>query len=155
MATEIERKFLVLHDGWKPSVTQAERIVQAYLCRDPERTVRVRIKGDQAFLTIKGQPVTGGFAVPEFEYAIPYEDADALLKLCLPGAIVKTRHLVPYARKTWEIDVFEGDNAGLVMAEIELASEDEEFEKPAWLGAEVTHDNSYKNTALSEQAFIP
>lgn len=154
MGIEIERKFLVAGDGWKQSVSASYDIVQAFLSKDPERTVRVRIKGDEAFITIKGKPPADKpLDTPEFEYAIPVSEARALLKLCLPGAIDKTRHIVIHAGNKWEVDVFHGDNKGLVMAELELGAADEPFEKPDWLGEEVTADHRYKNTNLSEKPF--
>lgn len=154
MAIEAERKFLVNDDSWKNSVTNSMQMTQAYLCKDKERTVRIRISGDKAFLTIKGSAVKNTISVPEFEYPIPASDAQGLLRLCLPGRIIKTRHIVPCGGKNWEVDVFGENNAGLVMAEIELSSENEAFEKPDWLGAEVTFDARYKNAALSEKPFL-
>lgn len=145
MALEIERKFLVTGDGWRSA--PSERLSQGYLCHEPERTVRVRITGEKAFITIKG--VTQGATRQEFEYPIPVADAQALLALCGAGQIDKFRHRFEHAGKTWEIDAFLGDNQGLVVAEIELNSEDEAFDKPDWLGAEVTHDARYYNANLS------
>jgi CYTH domain-containing protein len=157
MAVEIERKFLLKDDSWKQHVDESVVITQGYLSRDPERTVRVRRRGDRAMITVKGRPAaTDGDAapaVPEFEYEIPAADADALLPLCLPGAVEKTRHLVRHDGHTWEIDVFHGDNDGLVMAEIELSSATESFTPPPWLGAEVTRDRRYANAALAEKPF--
>lgn len=148
MATETERKFLVAGD-FTEAVRQADRIVQGYLCAVPERTVRVRIREEKAFLTIKGGTNGKGFTRSEFEYEIPVSDAEALLSLCEPGVIEKVRHLVPFAGHTWEVDVFSGCNEGLVMAEIELNREDESFEKPDWLGEEVTGLTRYYNGRLS------
>lgn len=155
MGVEIERKFLLSDDSWRASVSETYSITQGYLSRDLACTVRIRRKGDDAYLTIKGQPQgnDGAPIVPEFEYAIPAGDADALLALCLPGAIVKTRHIVMHDGKRWEIDVFHGDNTGLVMAELELKSADETFTAPPWLGAEVTSDRRYANAALAEKPF--
>ena len=155
MGVEIERKFLLSDDSWRASVSETYSITQGYLSRDPSRTVRIRRKGDEAYLTIKGQPQgnDGAPVVPEFEYAIPAADADALLALCLPGAIVKTRHIVMHDGNRWEIDVFHGDNAGLVMAELELSSATQSFSIPAWLGAEVTQDRRYANAALAEKPY--
>ena len=145
MGIEIERKFLVAGDGWRaaPAVPYA----QGYLNRDKQRTVRVRIAQDQAWLTVKG--VSVGATRAEFEYAIPVADAEQLLALCDGPVVRKTRRVVEHAGARWEIDEFEGDNAGLVVAEIELASEDARFEPPPWLGAEVTHDARYFNSSLA------
>ncbi len=156
MAFEIERKFLVKDDSWKNNVSAASDITQGYLSRDPARTVRIRRKGDEAFITIKGMAETNGNAtpvVPEFEYAIPADDAAVLMALCLPGAVVKTRHLVEHDGKTWEVDVFHGDNAGLVMAEIELSSADEAFSLPPWAGQDVTGNHRFSNAALAEKPY--
>ena len=153
MGVEPERKFLVKDDSWKQAVTDSTVMSQAYLSKEEGRTVRVRLSGDEAFITIKGTPPEGTIDTPEYEYQIPKTDAEDLLKMCLPGEISKTRHYVEYAGKTWEIDVFNGSNKGLVIAEIELAHGQEAFEKPAWLGDEVTHDKKYKNAALSENPY--
>lgn len=154
MGIEIERKFLVTDDSWKQSVSARYDIVQAFLSKDPERTVRVRIKGEESFITIKGKPPADKpLDTPEFEYAIPVSEARALLTLCLPGTIDKTRHIVNHEGNKWEVDVFHGANEGLVMAELELRSADETFDKPEWLGQEVTADHRYKNTCLSERPF--
>ncbi len=150
MAVEIERKFLVIGDSWRENAEDCTRYVQGYLSREPERTVRVRIAGEKAFLTIKGQPPADApLETPEFEYAIPKVDAEALLKICLPGAIDKTRYRVPHEGKVFEVDVFAGENQGLVVAEIELSHSAENFSRPAWLGTEVTEDLRYKNASLS------
>ena len=145
MGIEIERKFLVVGDDWRsaPAVPYA----QGYLNRDKQRTVRVRIAQDAAWLTVKG--ISTGAARAEFEYAIPVADAGQLLALCDGPVVRKTRRVVEHAGAKWEIDEFEGDNAGLVVAEIELASEDAAFEPPPWLGAEVTHDPRYFNSSLA------
>jgi len=148
MAIEIERKFLVLSDAWREGASPS-RIVQGFLSRDPERIVRVRLRDDEAFLTVKGKGT--GLARVEVEVAIPAEEARQLLPLCLPPLIEKTRHLVTWAGHLWEVDEFEGDNAGLVVAEVELAAEDETFERPPWLGREVSDDFRYSNSALSER----
>ena len=142
MATEIERKFLVTGD-FSRQVTSAQRIVQGYICSQPGRTVRVRIRGEEGFLTIKGASDEKGLSRYEFEQKIPLADAEELLKLCEPGAIDKMRNLVPAGKHTWEIDVFHGENEGLILAEIELASEDEPFERPDWIGQEVSGDRRY------------
>ena len=148
MGIEIERKFLVEGDAWRVGASPS-RIVQGFLSRDPERIVRVRLRDGEAFLTIKGKG--SGLARVEVEVAIPAEEARQLLPLCLPPLIEKTRHLVTWAGHLWEIDEFYGDNAGLVVAEVELAAEDEIFERPPWLGQEVSEDFRYSNAALSER----
>lgn len=148
MPIEIERKFLLKNDSWKNHLSEAGKPYrQGYLLSDGKRTVRVRTAGDKGFITIKGKG--NGLARPEFEYEIPLADANELLALCDPSIISKTRYLVQHAAHTWEIDVFDGDNAGLIVAEIELGSEDESFELPAWIGEEVTHDGRYSNAKLS------
>lgn len=154
MGVEIERKFLVATDEWRGHVSKVIEIAQGYLSADPARTCRVRLAGDEGFITIKGQPsAQDPLATPEFEYAIPAGEARALLKLCLPGAIEKTRHHVVHQGHTWEVDVFHGDNAGLTLAEIELTASGETFAAPAWLGAEVTADHRYKNASLSKNPY--
>ncbi|WP_297576774.1 CYTH domain-containing protein [uncultured Deefgea sp.] len=150
MAVEIERKFLLKNDTWRCAVHCSTRIAQGYLCTDPERTVRVRVKGDAAFLTIKGK--NSGISRSEFEYEIPLADAVELLKLC-PQVLDKTRHLLSIEQHTFEIDEFHGDNAGLIVAELELASENSTYPQPEWLGAEVSGDARYYNSALSITPF--
>jgi len=145
MGIEIERKFLVVGDAWRQAPATA--YAQGYLNRDKQRTVRVRIVEDAAWLTVKGP--SAGATRAEFEYAIPLADARALLALCDGPLVRKRRRVVVHAGATWEIDEFEGDNAGLVVAEIELGSEDAAFEPPPWLGAEVTHDPRYFNSNLA------
>ena len=149
MGIEIERKFLVVGDAWRAA--PALPFAQGYLNRDKQRTVRVRIVEDAAWLTIKGASV--GATRSEFEYPIPVADARQLLALCDGPLVRKRRRIVVHAGATWEIDEFEGDNAGLVVAEIELAAEDAAFERPAWLGAEVTHDPRYFNSNLAAAPF--
>lgn len=149
---EIERKFLV-RDGWRDAVRASTRIVQGYLSSVPGRTVRVRIAADRGFLTIKGAASASGLSRYEWERELPLAEAEALLVLCEPGVIDKVRHLVPAGRHTYEVDEFFGENAGLVIAEIELATEDEPFERPAWLGAEVTGDRRYYNSSLVTAPF--
>ena len=149
MAVEIERKFLVTGDAWRNDSGVLYR--QGYLNRDKMRTVRIRIAGDAAFLTIKGKST--GASRAEFEYPVPMDDARALLALCDGPLIEKTRYIVPHAGHRWEVDEFAGDNAGLVVAELELSAESEVFEAPAWLGAEVTHDARYFNSNLASQPF--
>lgn len=150
MATEIERKFLVTGDGWK-SASDGTRIAQGYLSIDADRTVRVRLAGNEAWLTIKGR--TEGISRAEFEYPIPPDEARELLKLCLPSVIDKTRHRVPFGGHVWEVDVFHGDNEGLILAEVELADESVTPELPAWAGAEVSDDPRYYNSSLSKLPF--
>lgn len=152
MHTEIERKFLVKGD-FLPDVYARWRIVQGYICSAPGRTVRVRIRENESFLTIKGASDEKGMSRYEFEQAIPMEDAEQLLKLCEPGIIDKVRHLARIGNHTWEIDVFYGENEGLVLAEIELASEEEPFVKPDWLGEEVTGDRRYYNSQLTKNPY--
>lgn len=152
MATEIERKFLVISDFSRDSY-RAERIVQGYICSQPGRTVRIRIRGEEGFLTIKGPSTDDGLSRYEFERPLSLADAEALFKLCEPGAIEKVRHLVRVGGHVWEVDVFEGANRGLVVAEIELASADESFEKPAWAGEEVTGDRRYYNSMLTKHPY--
>lgn len=150
MAIEIERKFLVLGEAWKAS-GPGEFISQGYLNRDPARTVRVRIKGDQAWLTIKGR--SEGVARAEFEYPVPVADARELLALCEGPRVEKIRREIHHAGMLWEVDEFLGDNAGLVVAEIELCSADQAFECPDWLGEEVSADPRYFNSQLAQRPF--
>ena len=151
MAKEIERKFLVAHQAWRESVNTIHVFRQGYLSYDSERTVRVRATEVTGYLTIKG--ITEGLTRDEFEYEIPLADALALLQLCERPAIEKKRYIVPNDAHVWEVDVFEGVNEGLVVAEIELGSEDEAFDKPNWLGNEVSGDRKYSNSALSLHPF--
>lgn len=149
MSTEIERKFLVTGSEWKQA--EPTHYCQGYLNRDIDRTVRVRVAGETGFLTIKG--LTTGASRPEFEYSIPLEDAKALLLLCDGPLIEKYRRVVPHAGMNWEVDEFLGENEGLVVAEIELKSEDQEFHLPTWVGREVTAERRYYNASLSERPF--
>lgn len=149
MALEIERKFLVTGTAWREAASV--RYAQGYLNRDKHRTVRVRVAGEAAFLTIKG--LTQGATRAEFEYPIPVADAQALLGLCEGPLIEKTRYVVQVGTTTWEVDEFHGENAPLVVAEVELTSEDAAFERPDWLGEEVTHDARYFNASLSQLPF--
>ncbi|TGD58496.1 CYTH domain-containing protein [Flavobacterium humi] len=150
---EIERKFLVSSDAFITLAAAKNRIVQGYLNSDPERTVRIRIKGEKGFLTIKGKGNASGTTRLEWETEIALAEAEKLLALCEKGVIDKTRYEIPFGLHTYEVDVFFGDNQGLVMAEIELHSETETFEKPNWLGQEVTGDNRYYNAYLSNHPF--
>lgn len=145
MGQEIERKFLVDVARWRPAGAGVA-FRQGYLSSHPERTVRVRLEGDAGKLTIKGE--TSGVSRLELEYEIPRADAEQLLALCERPLIEKVRHTEEHAGKTWEIDVFGGENEGLVVAELELGSEDEPFERPPWALAEVSHDPRYYNASL-------
>jgi len=150
---EIERKFLVLSDDFKTEAATKNRIVQGYLNSNPERTVRVRIKGNKGFLTIKGKGNASGTTRLEWEKEIPVSDAEQLLPLCEKGTIDKIRYEVSVGKHIYEVDVFAGDNEGLIVAEIELSSEDESFEKPNWLGKEVTGEERYYNAFLSNYPY--
>lgn len=150
---EIERKFLVLSDDYKKEATIQKRIVQGYLNSQPERTVRVRIKGDQGFITIKGKSNDAGTIRMEWEKEISVTDAEQLLTLCEKGVIDKIRYEVKSGIHTFEVDEFFADNEGLTVAEIELSNENEAFEKPFWLGKEVTGDDRYYNSQLSNNPF--
>jgi len=146
MGIEIERKFLVTSDAWM-RLGEPVLLRQGYLSSHPSRAVRVRIEGGQAVMTIKGKNV--GASRGEWEYPIPMEDAQEFLdKLCEQPIIEKYRRRIPHAGFVWEVDEFLGANAGLVVAEIELPSEDQVFDKPAWIGDEVTHDKRYLNSNL-------
>ena len=152
MATEIERKFLVRNDQWRNQADSGRRMRQGYMSGGEQASVRVRVQGEQAFLNIKS--ATLGVWRREFDYPIPLRDAEEMLEyLCEVPLIEKTRFHVEHAGHTWEVDVFEGDNAGLVVAEIELDSEDQAFEKPAWAGDEVSHDPRYYNVCLVKHPF--
>ncbi|TVZ52887.1 CYTH domain-containing protein [Dokdonia sp. Hel_I_53] len=150
---EIERKFLVISDAFKEEAQVTTRITQGYLSVDPERTVRVRIKGDKGYLTIKGKSSSSGMSRIEVEEEIIIPKAEQLLKLSLPGVIDKTRYEIPAGKHLWEVDIFYGENNGLILAEIELTAEDEHFEKPSWLGKEVTGDIRYYNAQLSKHPY--
>ena len=150
---EIERKFLVTSDAFKKEAFAQNRIAQGYLSSVPERTVRVRIKGDKGFLTIKGASNETGLSRFEWEKEIPVDEATALLKLCEKGIIDKTRFEVKIGNHIFEVDEFYGENEGLIIAEVELSSETETFEKPIWLGKEVTNDIRYYNSYLNKNPF--
>lgn len=150
---EIERKFLVQSDAYKKEAFKVIHIIQGFLNRDPERTVRVRLKNNEGILTVKGQSSNDGLSRFEWEKVISKLDAKALLEFCEKGVIDKLRYEVKYGTHTFEVDEFFGDNEGLVVAEVELNSEDEIFEKPEWLGAEVTGDIKYYNSQLSKAPF--
>ena len=150
---EIERKFLVTTTEFLSENTKSNRIVQGYLNSNPERTVRIRIKGTQGFITIKGKGNESGTTRFEWEKEIEVTEAEQLLLLCEDGVIDKVRHEIPFGKHLYEVDVFEGDNKGLIIAEIELEDENESFEKPNWLGAEVTGDERYYNAFLSNSSY--
>jgi adenylate cyclase len=150
MGTETERKFLTRDDSWRASVARATRINQGYLSLDPDRTVRVRTRDDEATLGVKGRTV--GIKRPEYEVAILLADALEMQQMCV-ARVEKLRHEVEFAGHTWEVDVFLGLNAPLIMAEIELHTSDETFERPAWLGEEVSHDPAYFNSSLAVRPF--
>lgn len=151
MGYEIERKFLVRGDAWRAGASGTS-YRQGFLSTEPERTVRVRVAGSRGLLTIKGKSV--GARRVEHEYEIPLTDAEHMLDtLCKRPLVEKVRHTLVLGDHTWEIDVFEGENAGLVVAEIELQTEDEEFERPDWLGAEVTDDPRYFNSNLVQSPY--
>jgi adenylate cyclase len=150
---EIERKFLVINESFLTQATSHTRIVQGYLNSNPERTVRIRIKGEKGFLTIKGKSNETGTTRLEWEKEIPLNEAEQLLALCESGVIDKIRYEVPIGNHFYEVDVFSNENQGLIIAEIELQSENEWFEKPNWLGQEVTTDKRYYNSYLSNNPF--
>jgi len=148
--TEIERKYLINSEMWKPGGT-GTKIKQGYLSVDPERVVRVRIAGENAYITIKGKLV--GLVRTELEYKIPKNEAEILLKMCLDFPVEKTRFKEKTGNLVWEIDVFEGENTGLVMAEVELTHENQEIELPGWIVKEVSFDSRYYNSWLSRNPF--
>ncbi len=150
---EIERKFLVASDVFKSDLLRQNHIAQGYLSSVPERTVRVRIKGEKGFLTIKGKTNETGLSRFEWEKEIPVTEARELLLLCEKGVIEKTRYEIQVAQHVFEVDEFYGENDGLILAEVELLSETEVFEKPIWLGEEVTNDNRYYNSYLSQHPY--
>jgi adenylate cyclase len=147
MALEIERKFLVKGE-FRSKAVESTRIVQGYICAAQGRTVRIRIRDNKAYITIKGSTGPTGFTRYEWEKEISVEDGKELLRLCEPSLIEKTRYIVQYGDHLFEVDEFSGENAGLIIAEVELESEDEHFEKPVWLGKEVTGDSRYYNSYL-------
>ena len=149
MALEIEHKYLVDHKLWNSVIADQQiKIIQGYLITEPSKTVRVRIAGEQGFMTIKGKTEVSRRL--EFEYEIPREEAEQLLHLFCMNLIEKTRHIIQYEKKTWEVDVFEGANSGLIIAEIELESEDEAYLKPVWATQNITLDQRYFNSSLSK-----
>ena len=154
MAQEIERKFLISGEGWKSDIESSARLQQGYLSTSAKATVRVRIYDDaEAVLTLKGK--TEGISRAEFEYAIPLEDARELMELAKPNVIEKRRHKVPFKAHVWEVDVFEGQHEGLVLAEVEMQSADEHVDLPPWIGREVSEDDRYANASLSRNPGIP
>ena len=152
MAQEIEKKFLVAGE-FKESAKKATRITQGYLSSVPERTVRVRVKGEKGYITVKGIGNDSGASRFEWEKEIPVEDVRDLLKICEPGVIDKTRYLVDCDGHTFEVDEFYGDNEGLVVDEVELSDENEAFTRPSWLGEEVTGDKKYYNSMLMKNPY--
>jgi adenylate cyclase len=154
MGVEIERKFLVISEAWRPLVTGSVAIRQGYLSSNAKATVRVRLLGDEeAVITLKG--ATDGISRAEFEYPIPIEDARELLRMAGPETVEKRRHLVPFGGLMWEVDVFEGRHRGLVMAEVELDTAEHEVALPEWVGREVSLDDRYFNASLSRAAGPP
>lgn len=150
---EIERKFLVTGPAYREQAHSRMEMVQGFLNRDPERTVRIRRMGGRGWITVKGKTTGGGTTRSEWEYEIPAPDADALLALCLPEPIRKLRFEVPFGGHLFEVDEFGGANQGLILAEIELKSADEPFERPEWLGREVTGRPEYYNSQLSKNPY--
>lgn len=152
MAREIERKFLVRGGAWRDDVVESVHIRQGYVAGGDAASVRVRISGGRAWLNLKSKTV--GVSRAEFDFEIPAADGEAILEtLCAQPVIEKTRHMVDYGSRRWEVDEFEGENAGLVVAEIELVSEDESFEKPPWAGREVSEDVRYYNSELARRPY--
>ena len=153
MSQEIERKFLVKDDSYKQMASSFSHIIQGYICRTTGRTVRVRLRDEKAYLTIKGPSLDGGLSRYEWEHEIPGREALELMQLCERGVIDKVRYLVPYGGHTFEVDEFFGANEGLVMAEVELDAVDEAFERPPFLGEEVTGDRRYYNSCLTANPY--
>ena len=152
MQIEIERKFLVKDDSYKGQAVESHRIRQGYIAHDSGRSVRVRIRDGRGILTVKG-PFIGLGSRPEWEKELSLQEAEDLFQLCKPGYVDKTRWIIPAGNRSFEVDEFHGENEGLVMAEIELGSEDEAFEKPSWLGQEVTGDKRYYNSYIARNPF--
>jgi adenylate cyclase len=152
MADEIERKFLVTDDSWRARVDHSVRQIQGYLGSVDTCSIRIRVEGDQANLNIKS--ATLGVSRREYDYSIPLDEAEEMLaQLCRKPLIEKTRHHIHAGKHTWEVDEFHGDNAGLIVAEIELVHPDEPFKRPDWLGEEVSHDTRYYNVCLVEHPY--
>lgn len=154
MGTEIERRFLVTGDAWRAAALPAEPLRQAYLAKTPAGTVRVRVSPERATLAVKSE--RRGFVRDEFEYEIPRADAEHMLAaLCVSPVLEKMRHAVPHGGWTWSVDVYGGALAGLVIAEIELRDPDEVFDRPPWLGREITHQRAYRNSVLARAQARP
>lgn len=150
---EIERKFLVKGDDYKQQARSSSRIKQGYLCSGKGKTIRVRLRDDKGYITIKGPSLDGGLSRYEFEKEITIDEALSLFRLCEPGIIDKTRYLVDSGPHTFEVDEFYGDNEGLVMAEVELSSPDEPYKKPDFIGREVTGDRRFYNSHLRQNPY--
>ncbi len=153
MPLEIERKFLVLDDSYKNLATSSSHIKQGYIYSGKGKTIRVRIRDERGYLTIKGPSDKAGLCRYEWEKEVDLHDAEELMRLCEPGIIDKTRYIIPSGKHTFEVDEFFGENQGLVMAEVELISEEEPFEKPPFIGEEVTGDRRYYNSHLRENPY--
>ena len=151
---EIERKFLVKNKTYKSESIKKQLITQGYLSSDPKRSVRIRICEQNAYITIKGQTSESGTSRYEWEKEINIDDAKQLMLLCREGVVTKIRHLIPFKNHKFEVDEFLKDNSGLVIAEIELSNENEDFERPRWLGKEVTGIKKYYNSQLSQNAYV-
>jgi adenylate cyclase len=152
MPTEIERKFLIDPDKWETVTKPIGKLYkQGYVLSEENRIVRIRVTDDRAYLTLKG--ATQGISRSEYEYAIPVDEGNEILKNFATSAVEKIRYIIEFAGHTWEVDVFSGNNKGLIVAEIELQHEDEIFEKPAWVTAEVSHDSRYSNASLSVKPY--
>jgi adenylate cyclase len=153
MGVEIERRFLVASDAWRDAALGRQRLVQGYLAREDGVSVRLRLNGSGARLTIKGP---GGLSRPEFEYNVPRDDAQQMIEqLCAGRSLAKTRHIVPHGGLRWEVDVFEGVLAGLVIAEVELPAPDHPVALPPWVGREITGDHRYANAVLASAEAPP
>jgi CYTH domain-containing protein len=150
---EIERKFLVKDQSYENEVVTSRAIKQGFLSTDPNRTVRIRVEETRGFITVKGISTDGGVSRFEWENPLSKAAAEALFRLCLPGKIEKTRHVVSVGSHLFEVDVFGGDNQGLIVAEVELSEPNQAFEKPAWLGVEVTGEKKYYNASLSQHPY--
>ncbi len=153
MPQEIERKFLVTSDAYRSMAASSSHIMQGYICSDTGRTVRIRLRDERAYITIKGPSDKAGLSRYEWEKEIPANEGRELMLLCQPGIIDKCRYLVPCGNHTFEVDEFYGDNEGLVVAEVELSAEDEPFERPPFLGREVTGDRRYYNSHLQQKPY--
>ena len=150
---EIERKYLVKDTSFLKENFISEKIIQGYLSVDPDRVVRIRVKGEKGFITIKGKSSDSGTTRLEWEKEIAVDEVLTLLPLCLPGVINKTRFLVPFQNQNFEVDIFYGENEGLVVAELELENENQAINKPDWLGEEVTQDSRYYNAYLTDNPY--